>query len=119
MSELVISKRLLSFLRFNCEQSLLSDVLQEVEVIETKNSNFWDVTTFFKVNSKVKLIDKIQVVSYFIMNGGRVELDSHRHDFVDWVHLWNYMYEHKYIDKSDYDNLCNHWPYEGVITRMS
>lgn len=22
---------------------------------------------------------------------GRVELDSHVHDFVDWCHLWNYI----------------------------
>ena len=51
------------------------------------------------------------------MLGGRVELDSHIHDFADWYRLWNYMVAHHYITDDDYEFLHNHWMENGVVER--
>lgn len=119
MNELVISWKNLLKMQAQCDASLLNEVFDEVRVITTYYSNFWDVTSFFHTQTKVNLIDKIQIVSFFIMLGGRVELDSHIHDFVDWQHLWNYMYEHRYISKEDYDFLCGYWISDGKIRKRT
>ena len=117
MSELIITEKKLLEIQEKCDSKLLNLILDEVKVITTQQSNFWDVTTFFRNESKVNLVDKIQVVSLFAMLGGRVELDSHMHDFADWCHLWNYMKEHRYISDDDYVFLCNHWMENGRIVQ--
>ena len=117
MSELVITEKNLLKSQQICDANLLNEILEEVNVVITSQSNFWNVTSFFHTKTEVALIDKINVVSYFIMNGGRVELDSHMHDFVDWQHLWNYMFEHQYISKNEYDYLCGYWVAKTQITK--
>lgn len=117
MNELIISWRNLLEIQRQCDPQLLNSIFEEVNVITTQQSNFWDTTSFFQNNSDVCIIDKVQVVSLFAMLGGRVELDSHMHDFVDWHRLWNYMEEHHYISSDDYDFLHNHWMENGRVVK--
>lgn len=117
MNELVISCRNLLEMQRQCDTQLLNSIFEEVNVITTQQSNFWDTTSFFHNRSEVNIVDKVQVVSLFTMLGGRVELDSHIHDFADWYRLWNYMVAHHYITDDDYEFLHNHWMENGVVER--
>jgi len=100
-----------------CNAKLLNDVFDVVRVIYTQESNYWNVTTFLHNENAISLIDRVQVVSLFIFVGGRVDLDSNMHNFVDWQYLWNYMHEHRYISDNDYEFLNNHWMVNGKVER--
>lgn len=47
MSELVITKENLLKLQQICDANLLNEILEEVNVVITSQSNFWNVTSFF------------------------------------------------------------------------
>ena len=58
MSELVITEKNLLKLQQICDANLLNEILEEVNVVITSQSNFWDVTSFFHTKTEVALIDK-------------------------------------------------------------
>lgn len=59
MSELVITEKNLLKLQQICDANLLNEILEEVNVVITSQSNFWDVTSFFHTKTEVALIDNL------------------------------------------------------------
>ena len=73
MNELVISCRNLLEMQRQCDTQLLNSIFEEVNVITTQQSNFWDTTSFFHNRSEVNIVDKVQIMNSCIIIGWKTE----------------------------------------------
>lgn len=105
--ELISTQEHIIKMQEQCDPRLLNAVFDITEVYVTKFSNFWDASTFIINDSFLSRIDKIQVVSVFMMTGAVVEFDGHSFNYVTYPAFWDYLLEHRFITNEDYDSLCN------------
>lgn len=104
-SELISTKKTLLALSEQCNSNLLNAAFEEVAVIWTNLSNYWNATSFILDESKLSRINKIQVVTLFLICGGVVEFDLHLYNRMESEKLWRYLVEHKFITEEEYDKL--------------
>lgn len=115
-SEIITTQECLCAIRRHCDPRLLNLVFDEVDVIYSHYSNFWEITSFIlNQNSAICIIDKVQVATIFVMLGVVVEFDGKVFK-TTYAELWDHLLSHKYIMKQDYDWLIANFWLGGIIT---
>lgn len=115
MNEIFATQEMLVELHNGCVPQLLNQIFDESCVITTQYSNYWKVTNYLHNESNVSKLNKVQVISLFILKGGRVDLDSNMHNFVDYMCFRNYVHDHHYISDAEYNFLNNHFMENGIV----
>lgn len=105
--ELISTPEHIKNMQEQCDPRLLNAVFDITEIHVTRFSNFWDASSFIINDTLLRRIDKIQVVSIFMMSGAVVEFDGHSFNYVTYPAFWDYLLQHRFITKEDYDILCN------------
>lgn len=105
--ELISTQEHLIRMQEQCDPKLINAVFDITEVYETKFSKFWNASSFILDNTAIRKVDKIQVVTLFMITGGIVEFDGHQYNLIQQYDFWRYLLEHHYISTEEYDTLCN------------
>lgn len=107
----------LRFRQYSSEK-LLNQCLTELNIVPTEYSSFWNATNFILDVSPINILDKIQIVTLFLLCGGIVEFDGHAFSPLYWGDsFWGYLLEHKVISNDDYEALSQ-WGIDGKISSL-
>lgn len=121
-TELFITKSELYNLQLRCETSLINEVLSElsITVVESEENNFWDISDFItlQIAPNVDFVDKIQVVSLFMING-KVMYSGRYYNFP--TELWETLHIQKRMKDNELKFLQTFWKGydEGIITKAN
>lgn len=103
--ELISTQEHLISIQEQCDPILLNAVFDITEVYKTKFSKFWNTSTFILDNTAISRVDKIQIVTVFMLTGGIVEFDGHQYNLIQQYDFWKYLLEHQFISTEEYDSL--------------
>ena len=117
--ELFIAPKNLLRFKSQCAPKLYEQGLNDVNVQVTQFSSFWNATSYIIDDSPISRIDKVQLVTLFLLSGGIVEFDGHSFTPVQYDNnFWKYLEEHKLISFEEYESLKSHWGMGGMISFM-
>lgn len=99
--ELFITQQQLDELRESCKPDFLSAMLDNVDIILTRNSNFFAATDFLLEDSSLSRIDRYEFLNVFMLCQGVVGFDGHAYGGYS-NNLLTYLLNHKFISEEDY-----------------
>ena len=121
-TEIFLTKSELYNLQLRCETSLIEDILSELSVItvDSEENNYWDISDFItlQVAPQVDFVDKIQVVSLFMLSGKVIYAGK---QYYYPTELWQTLHMQQRMKDNELRFLQTFWKGydEGVITKAN
>ena len=103
--ELLITQKALDALHKLGRKHLLEEILNSIDVIVTRNSNFFEATDFLLEDSHLSRIDRVAFLDAFMVAGGFVKFELHIYKTFEVLQLLQDLLSHKYISEEEYESF--------------
>ena len=119
-TEIILTETKLHELKLRCETSLIEGILPHLSIVKSEKVNYWDISDFItsKVAAEIDFVDKIQVVSLFMI-GGKVIYANKQYNYP--TELWETLHIHHVMKDNELLFLQTCWKgYDGgIITKAN
>lgn len=84
-------------------KGILAKVLDDIFIIKTNYSNYWEATCFVLDDTHTSRIPKVQIVTSFLYAGGNDNFDGHLYSAMSVYEIWTYLADRRFISADEYN----------------